>query len=117
MPRLAMSGSLVLGLVRAGLLIYFIHHLARSIQIDAIMRQVEREARWVIDDLYPNGSGYLEPEQRCPDPPALAALLPAGRAGYLQGVQPEPSFGRPRARTLSSGWPDRSATTSLRARR
>jgi Predicted membrane protein (DUF2254) len=90
MPRLPMSGSLVLGLVRAGLLIYFLHHLARSIQIDAIMGQVEREARWVIDDLYPNGSGYLEPEQRCPDPPASGALLPAGRSGYLRAVQPEP---------------------------
>jgi uncharacterized membrane protein len=90
MPRLAVSGSLVLGLVSAGVLIYFIHHLARSIQIDAIMGQVEREARWVIDDLYPNGSGYLEPEQRCPDPPASAAVLPAGRSGYLQAVQPEP---------------------------
>jgi hypothetical protein len=90
MPRLAMSGSLVLGLVSAGLLIYSIHHLASSIQIDAIMGQVEREARWVIDDLYPYGSGYLEPEQRCPDPPASAAVLPAGRSGYLQAVQPEP---------------------------
>ena len=90
MSRLAVSGSLVLGLVRAGLLIYFIHHLAWPIQIDAIMGQVEREARWVIDDLYPNGSGYLEPEQRCPDPPASAAVLPAGRSGYLQAVQPEP---------------------------
>jgi uncharacterized membrane protein len=90
MPRLAVSGSLVLGLVSAGVLIYFIHHLARSIQIDAIMGEVEREARWVIDDLYPNGSGYLEPEQRCPDPPASAAVLPAGRSGYLQAVQPEP---------------------------
>jgi uncharacterized membrane protein len=116
MPRLAMSGSLVLGLVSAGLLIYSIHHLARSIQIDAIMGQVEREARWVIDDLYPNGSGDLEPEQRCPDPPASAALLPAAPATFKLS-SPSPSSGRPRARTLSSGWPDRSATTSLRARR
>jgi uncharacterized membrane protein len=88
-PRLAVSGSLVLGLVSAGVLIYFIHDLARSSQIDAIVGQVERETRWVIDDLYPNGSGYLEPEQRCPDPPASAAVLPAGRSGYLQAVQPE----------------------------
>ena len=34
---LAVSGSLVLGLVSAGVLICFIHHLARSIKIDAIM--------------------------------------------------------------------------------
>jgi hypothetical protein len=81
------------------------------------MGQVERETRWVIDDLYPNGSGYLEPEQRCPDPPASAAVLPAGRSATFKLSSPSPSSGRPRARTWSSGWPDRSATTSLRARR
>jgi len=71
-------------------LIYFIHHLARSIQIDTIMSTVEREARWVIDNLYPNRSGYLEPEARCPDPPASALVLPASRSGYIQAVQLEP---------------------------
>ena len=72
------------------MLIYFIHHLARSIQIDTIMSTVEREARWVIDNLYPNRSGYLEPEARCPDPPASALVLPASRSGYIQAVQLEP---------------------------
>jgi Predicted membrane protein (DUF2254) len=117
MPRLPMSGSLVLGLVSAGVLIYFIHHLARSIQIDAIMGQVEREARWVIDDLYPNGSGYLEPEQRCPDPRPRAPFCRPAAPATFELSSPSPSSGRPRARTLSSGWPDRPATTSLRARR
>ena len=89
-PRLAVSGSLLLGLASVGVLIYFIHHLAHSIQIDAIMSQVEREARWVIDDLYPDQLDYLEPEVRCPDPPASATVLPAGRSGYLQAIQPAP---------------------------
>src|SRR5215204_5098926 len=53
-PRLAVSGSLLLGLASVGVLIYFIHHLAHSIQIDAIMSQVERETRWVIEDIYPD---------------------------------------------------------------
>jgi uncharacterized membrane protein len=88
-PRLAVSGSLLLGLASVGVLIYFIHHLARSIQIDAIMSTVERETREVIEDVYPNQPGYLEPEQRCPDPPASATVLPAGHSGYLQAVQPE----------------------------
>jgi uncharacterized membrane protein len=88
-PRLAVSGSLLLGLASVGVLIYFIHHLARSIQIDAIMSTVERETREVIEDVYPDQPGYLEPEQRCPDPPASAMVLPAGRSGYLQAVQPE----------------------------
>jgi uncharacterized membrane protein len=117
MSRLAVSGSLVLGLVRAGLLIYFIHHLARSIQIDAIMGQVEREARWVIDGLYPNGSGYLDRSSAAPThrprPPFCRPAAPA----TVKLSSPSPSSGRPRARTWSSGWPDRSATTSLRARR
>jgi uncharacterized membrane protein len=89
-PRLAVSGSLLLGLASVGVLIYFIHHLARSIQIDAIMSTVERETRWVIEDVYPDQPGYLEPEERCPDPPAWAVVLPAGRSGYLQAVQAEP---------------------------
>jgi uncharacterized membrane protein len=89
-PRLAVSGSLLLGLASVGVLIYFIHHLARSIQIDAIMSTVERETREVIDDVYPGQPGYLEPEERCPDPPAWAVVLPAGRSGYVQAVQPEP---------------------------
>src|SRR4029453_6062793 len=89
-PRLGVSGSLLPGLASVGVLIYFIHHLARSIQIDAIMSQVEREARWVIDDLYPDQLNYLEPEVRCPDPPARATALPAGRSGYIQAIQPAP---------------------------
>jgi uncharacterized membrane protein len=89
-PRLAVSGSLALGLASVGVLISFIHHLARSIQIDTIMSTVEREARWIIDDLYPDRSGYLEPEARCPDPPASALVLPASRSGYIQAVQLEP---------------------------
>ena len=84
MPRLAVSGSLLLGLASVGVLIYFIHHLARSIQIDAIMSQVEREARWVIDDLYPQQPGYLAPEQRCPDPRPRPRCRPA--LGYIQAV-------------------------------
>jgi uncharacterized membrane protein len=89
-PRLAVSGSLALGVAGVGVLIYFIHHLARSIQIDAIMSTVERESRWVIDDLYPTRSGYLEPEARCPDPPASATVLQASHSGYIQAVQPQP---------------------------
>ncbi len=88
-PRLAVSGSLLLGLASVGVLIYFIHHLAHSIQIDAIMSTVERETRWVIEDVYPDQPGYLESEERCPDPPAWAVVLPAGHSGYLQAVQAE----------------------------
>jgi uncharacterized membrane protein len=88
-PRLAVSGSLALALASVGVLIYFIHHLARSIQIDAIMSTVERETRWVIDDLYPDQLDPTVPEERCPDPPAGAVALPAWRSGYVEAVEPD----------------------------
>jgi uncharacterized membrane protein len=89
-PRLAVSGSLALALASVGVLIYFIHHLARSIQIDAIMSQIQRETCEVIDDVYPHPASDLEPEARCPDPPPQAVVVPAVSSGYLQAIQPAP---------------------------
>lgn len=89
-PRLAVSGSLALALASVGVLIYFIHHLARSIQIDTIMSQVEREASAVIDEVYPHQPGYREAEERCPEPPLVAVGLPSARSGYIQAVDPDP---------------------------
>jgi uncharacterized membrane protein len=92
-PRLAVSGSLALALASVGVLIYFIHHLARSIQIDSIMSQVEREATSVIDDVYPDRPRYREPEELCPEPPMEAVGLPSARSGYVQAVDPQPLVG------------------------
>jgi uncharacterized membrane protein len=89
-PRLAVSGSLALALASVGVLIYFIHHLAHSIQIDTIMSHVEREALTVIDDVYPHQTSYREPEELAPEPPMEAVGLPSPRSGYLQAVHPEP---------------------------
>ena len=89
-PRLAVSGSLALALASVGVLIYFIHHLARSIQIDTIMSQVEREASAVIDEVYPHQPGYREAEERRPEPPLAAVGLPSARSGYIQAVDPDP---------------------------
>jgi uncharacterized membrane protein len=89
-PRLAVSGSLALALASVGVLIYFIHHLAHSIQIDTIMSHVDREARSVIAEVYPHQPRYREPEERCPEPPLEAVGLPSPRSGYLQAVHPDP---------------------------
>ena len=89
-PRLAVSGSLALALASVGVLIYFIHHLAHSIQIDTIMSQVEAEAMAVIGEVYPDRARWRDPEDRCPEPPVEAVGLPSARSGYLQAVDPEP---------------------------
>jgi len=89
MPRLAVSGSLGLALASLGVLIYFIHHLSSSIQIDTIMSMIVRETLEVIDNLYPDRLGYEEPEDRCPDPPTWAVTLLSDQSGYIQDVEPE----------------------------
>jgi uncharacterized membrane protein len=88
-PRLAVSGSLSLALASVGVLIYFIHHLAHSIQIDTIMSRVEREAVSVIDEVYADQPRYREPEELCPEPPVDAVGLPSARSGYLQAIYPD----------------------------
>lgn len=88
-PRLAVSGSLALGVASIGVLVYFIHHLAHSIQIDTIISDIERETQRVIDDLYPDEPRAPEAEDRCPDPPTGAIVIMSERSGYIQAVQPE----------------------------
>jgi uncharacterized membrane protein len=82
-PRLAVSGALVLGLASLGVLIYFAHHLAHSIQVDEIMRVVERGTLAVIRDGLPAGSGVL------PAVPEDAMPVMARRSGYVQTIHPE----------------------------
>src|SRR5205814_8105267 len=47
-PRLAVSGALVLLFISLGLLVFFADHLVHSLQVDAIMRVVERGTLGVI---------------------------------------------------------------------
>ncbi len=89
MPRLAVSGSLGLALASLGVLIYFIHHLSSSIQIDTIMSMIVRETLEVIDDLYPDQADSLESEEHCPDLPTWAITMPSDRSGYIQEISPE----------------------------
>lgn len=89
MPRLAVSGSLALALASLGVLIYFIHHLSSSIQIDTIMSMIVQETLEVIDNLYPDQISSLESEDHCPDPPTWAVTIPSDHSGYIQDVAPE----------------------------
>src|SRR5262245_779400 len=87
-PRLAVSGSLALGLASVGVLVYFIHHLAHSIQIDTIISETERETLRAVDNQYPDQLRALEAEDRCPDPLSEAVVIVSDRSGYIQAVEP-----------------------------
>ena len=83
-PRLAVTGAIVLLFISLVTLVYFVHHLAHSIQIDEIMAKVERNTLGVIERDLPSDAGA-----ELPVPPAWAVEVPAHRSGYVQVMHPE----------------------------
>ena len=83
-PRLAVSGSILLLFASLGMVVYYADHLAHSIQIDAITRQVERNTRRALDRLSPDQTAESPP--RAPD---WALVLSSRRTGYVQTIHPE----------------------------
>jgi uncharacterized membrane protein len=88
-PKVAVSGALALAFVSIGALIYFLHHLMHSIQIDAIMERVQLRALALVDEMYPDLDTPDRVTEEQPPPPAEAVPLLAPRSGYLQTVDVE----------------------------
>ena len=87
-PHLAVTGGVVLAIVSAAVLIYFIHHAAISIQADHVIVTVANELDAAIDTLYPERLG-TESETTPPlpddfDAAAHSVLAPA--TGHLQSI-------------------------------
>ena len=82
-PRLAVSGSIALLFASMGVVVYFADHLSHSLQVEAIMRRVEREAlagiRFAPTDV----------EEHPPARPPWAIGIPATASGYVQTTHPE----------------------------
>ena len=79
-PRLAVSGALVLLFVSMIMLVFFVHHLAHSIQIDQVMGDVEKSTLYVVRASLAAG----DEAARRPDIPPAAIPLLATRSGYVQ---------------------------------
>ncbi len=90
-PSLAVFVGFVLAVGGVGVLIYFIHHVASSIQASSIIASVADETLLAIDRLFPKtlGDGPTETDDD-PSPVALDArkwyAVPAENSGYLQSV-------------------------------
>ncbi|MFI6448616.1 DUF2254 domain-containing protein [Kitasatospora sp. NPDC050543] len=95
-PRIAVTGAIVLVFVSLGMLVYFIHHVAHSIQIDTVMTTVARNTTRGLPTTAsapaPNKAPDMAPEEafdrRGPAPPPGAVELTAWRSGYVQTVHP-----------------------------
>ena len=93
-PSLSVTFSVVLAIGGIGTLIFFIHHIASSIQASSIIASVTKETLETVDRLFPEKLGG-EPMDGEADPSLLPLptrnwqAVTAKRNGYLQSVDNE----------------------------
>lgn len=92
-PSLAISGGVALAVLSLGVLIYFIHHAATSLQVNHLITAVSRDLLDAIERLFPQKLGYGTPDPPRQHDPALpqrfqhqAHPVHATQSGYLQAI-------------------------------
>ena len=90
-PSLSVAFSVVLAIGGIGTLIFFIHHIASSIQASSIIASVAQETMVAMDRLFPEKLGQapmddLSNPSLLPSPKRNWQAVLAGRNGYLQSV-------------------------------
>lgn len=93
-PNLAVSFGFVLALGGVGALIFFIHHIASSIQASSIIASIAEETITAIDRLFPDNLGQGaddDGDEQPPRPPSERKwrAVMASKSGYIQGVNSE----------------------------
>lgn len=90
-PTVAVLLAMVLLLLSVGALVYFVHHLARSIQVTVV---IDNETRWALQHvpaLYPQQIGEPVAHETIESviPDSRPATVRAERAGYFQALDGE----------------------------
>ncbi len=93
-PHIAVTCGIGLAIASVGVLIYFIHHSATSIQVDRVIHQVGCELDEAIDRLFPKqigrGASKHRAEPLTSDIPANfdreASPIPANGSRYVQAI-------------------------------
>jgi uncharacterized membrane protein len=86
-PHFAVAGAVVLALVAVGALIYYVHHIALSMQVTEITKRIGHELEQAIERLYPDAIGSAaEGVSHPPSVPADAVRVRASGIGYVQDI-------------------------------
>lgn len=86
-PHLAVTGAVFLSLGSVAMLIYYVHHIAVSMQVSEITARVIEDLERSIDRIYPEDLGEAEtPDAAAPPAPAEATRIRSKTSGYVQAV-------------------------------
>jgi uncharacterized membrane protein len=97
-PHLAVTVGIGLALASVGVLIYFIHHSATSIQVDNVIGKISEELEEAIDRFFPTqigrGASKHHQEPLSIDIPAdfdrESSRIPADSSSYVQAIDTDP---------------------------
>ena len=85
-PSLAVLGAIALAFITVGLLVFFIHHLARSIEASSILLRITRGTCEAVDELFPEDLGEEGGEADREEAAARIqdwTAVPASASGYI----------------------------------
>ena len=90
-PSLAVLGGLAYAFFGIAMLIFFIHHVAQSIQASSILARIAKDTQAAIEDMFPDQIGR-SPHDADADPGAIPdswTRIEAVRGGYITAVDSE----------------------------
>lgn len=85
-PRLSVTMAVPLAIASLGVLIYFLHHAASSMQAPHVISAVARELQTSIDRMYPSRIGQPQPELPPTNLSTGERTISAERSGYVQRI-------------------------------
>ncbi len=93
-PSLAVMGGLILAIGGIVVLIYFIHHIASSLQVTEIINKIVEETKDSINNLFPEELGSAAEIAERTEAEIISAFknwreIPAQKSGYLQFADTE----------------------------
>ena len=86
MPTLTILGGLLAAFAGVIYLIFFIHHIAASLQVENILAAIETETLPVLHRLYPENVARSGEQEEIPPCPDNAIAVPAPCSGYITDV-------------------------------
>jgi uncharacterized membrane protein len=104
-PHLAVTLGVVLAMLSLGVLIFFIHHVATSIQASRIIAKVASDLEVAANQLFPDRLGHADTDvAEEADPAAIVSAgtgdsrtVHATMAGYVQAIDGERLMDRPQS--------------------
>lgn len=88
-PELAVTVAILLAFASVGMLVYFIDHLTKQLQVETMMRGIERDTRKAAEQILGDSDRADEPGHPMPEIPDDVHVVRARRSGYLQRVDAE----------------------------